>query len=267
MKKSLVVLSLAFGIMPTLFGVSARADVLKEIKKNSFLKVWLEPAYMPFELNNKRGEIVGFDPDLAALMVKDLGVKLELIKIDWDGIIPALLTDKCDIIMSGMTITEERSQKIDFSQPYMVIGQTVLLRKDLADKVKSYADLNSSKYKIASKLGTTGEIAAKKYLPKAHYSSFETEQEGVMEVVNGKADAFIYDSPYNAVAIGQRGEGKLVFLDKPFTEEPLGWGVRKGNPEFIKWLNGFLAKVKQDGTYETLYRKWFKNTDWLKDVQ
>ena len=73
-----------------------------------------------------------------------------------------------------------------------------------------------------------------------------------MEVVNGKADAFVYDSPYNAVAIGQRGEGKLVFLDQPFTSELLGWGVRKGNPEFIKWLNEFLVKVKQDGTYDKL---------------
>ena len=263
MKKLLV----AFSTLLSLLSIPAYADALNDIKQRGALRVCTEPAYMPFELTNKRGEIVGFDPDMAALMVKELGVKLELVSTAWDGIIPALITDKCDIIMSGMTITDERAQKIDFSNPYMVIGQTVLLRKDLADKVKSYKDLNNSKYKITSKLGTTGEIAAKKYLPKANYSSFETEQEGVMEVVNGKADAFIYDSPYNAVAIGQRGEGKLVFLDKPFTDEPLGWGVRKGNPEFAKWLNGFLAKVKKDGDYEKLYQKWFKNTDWLKEVQ
>ncbi len=263
MKKLLVALS----TLLSLLSIPAHADALNDIKQRGSLRVCTEPAYMPFELTNKRGEIVGFDPDMAALMVKELGVKLDLISTAWDGIIPALITDKCDIIMSGMTITKERAEKIDFSNPYMVIGQTVLLRKDLADKIKSYKDLNNAKYKITSKLGTTGEIAAKKYLSKAKYSSFETEQEGVMEVVNGKADAFIYDSPYNAVAIGQRGEGKLVFLDKPFTDEPLGWGVRKGNPEFVKWLNGFLAKVKKDGDYEKLYQKWFKNTDWLKDVQ
>ncbi len=267
MKKIPVMFGLAFGILLTLFNDPTHADTLSDIKKTGVLKVCLEPAYMPFEITNKRGEIVGFDPDIAALMVQQLGVKLELISTAWDGIIPALLTDKCDIIMSGMTITKERSQTIDFSQPYMVIGQTVLLRKDLAGKIKSYKDLNTPQYKIASKLGTTGEIAAKKYLSKAHYSSFETEQEALMEVVNGKADAFIYDSPYNAVAIGQHGADKLVFLDKPFTEEPLGWGVRKGNPEFMKWLNGFLTKMKKEGAYDQLYQKWFKNTDWLKDVQ
>ncbi len=252
-----------------LFGLNlspAWAGTLEQIKKDG-LRVCLEPAYMPFEMTDKRGQIIGFDPDLAALIAKELSVKLELVSTAWDGIIPALITNKCDIIMSGMTITEERSQKISFTDAYIVIGQTVLLRKELANKVKSHKDLNDPKYKVVSKLGTTGEIAAKKELPKAQYISFETEQEGVMEVVNGKADAFIYDSPYNAVVIGQRGEGKLVFLDSPFTFEPIGWGIRKDDPEFLNWLNNFLKKIKDNGVKYTLYKKWFKNTDWLKDVQ
>ena len=253
-----------------LFGLNlspAWAGKLEQIKKDG-LRVCLEPAYMPFEMTNKRGEIVGFDPDLAALMQKDLGApKLELVSTAWDGIIPALITNKCDIIMSGMTITDERKQKVDFSEPYMLIGQTVLLRKDLADKVKSHKDLNKPEYKIASKLGTTGEIAAKKLIPKAKYFSYETEAEGVMEVVNGKVDAFVYDAPYNLVANVQRGEGRLVFLDQPFTDEPIGWAIARGDPEFLKALNGFLARIKQDGTHEKLHQKWFKNTDWLKDVQ
>lgn len=243
------------------------AGKLEQIKKEG-LRVCLEPAYMPFEMTDKRGTIIGFDPDLAALMAKELGAaKLDLISTAWDGIIPALLTNKCDIIMSGMTITDERKEKVDFSDPYMLIGQTVLLRKDLAGKVKSYKDLNKPEYKIASKLDTTGEIAAKKHIAKAKYFSYETEAEGVMEVVNGKVDAFIYDAPYNLVANVQRGEGKLVFLDQPFTDEPIGWAINKGDPEFLKALNGFLAKVKKDGSHEKLHQKWFKNTGWLKDVQ
>lgn len=245
----------------------AWAGKLEQIKKDG-LRVCLEPAYMPFEITNKRGEIVGFDPDLAELMAKDLGAaKLELVSTAWDGIIPALITNKCDIIMSGMTITAERAKTVDFSEPYMLVGQTVLLRKELADKVKSYKDLNNKKYKIASKLGTTGEIAAKKHIPKAQYFSYETEAEGVMETVNGRVDAFIYDSPYNLVANVQRGEGRLVFLDEPFTDEPIGWAIAQGDPEFLKAINGFLAKIKKDGTYAKLHQKWFKSTDWLQDVQ
>ncbi len=241
------------------------AGALDQIKKNG-LRVCMEPAYMPFEMNNKKGEIIGFDPDLAALIAKELGTKLELINTAWGDIIPALLANKCDMIMSGMTITEERSQKVDFSSAYVVIGQTVLLRKELADKVKSYQDLNDPKYKVASKTDTTGEAATKQHIPKAQYISLKTEQEGVMEVVNGKVDAFVYDSPYNGIAAGQH-QDKVVFLDKPFTFEAIGWAIRKGNPEFLNWLNNFLVKIKNNGTRYTLYKKWFKSISWLKDVQ
>ena len=265
MKKRLV--ALAALALFNLSGSPAWAGKLEQIKKDG-LRVCAEPAYMPFEMTDKRGQIIGFDPDLAALMAKELGAaKLDLISTAWDGIIPALITNKCDIIMSGMTITDERKEKISFADPYMLIGQTVLVRKDLAEKVKSYRDLNKPDYKIASKLGTTGEIAAKKYIPKAKYFSYETEAEAVMETVNGKVDAFIYDAPYNLVANAQRGEGKLVFLDKPFTDEPIGWAIAKGDPEFLEAINGFLAKIKKEGAHEKLHQKWFKNTDWLKDVQ
>ena len=87
-----------------------------------------------------------------------------------------------------------------------------------------------------------------------------------MEVVNGRIDAFIYDSPYNAVAFAEKSNGKLVFLDKPFTTEPLGWAVRKGNPKFMEFLNGFLAESRKNGTYNKIYNKWFKDDTWLKEL-
>ena len=120
---------------------------------------------------------------------------------------------------------------------------------------------------MVSKLGTTGEQAVKRLLPKANYKSFETEPEAALEVVNGKADAFVYDLPYCVVFNAQQGKGKLVFLDKPFTFEPLAWGVNKGDPDFLNWLNNFLRQVKNDGRYDRIYKKWIKGTDWIKDIQ
>ncbi len=245
----------------------AAAGTLDEILDRGSLRVGLEPGYMPFEMTNQKGQIIGFDVDIAKRMAKAMGVKLELVSTAWDGIIPALLTKKFDIIMSGMTLTQERNLRINFAEPYIVVGQTILLRKELAGKVRSYKDLNDPEYKVVSKLGTTGEQAVKRMIPKAKYISFETEQEGVMEVVNGKADAFVYDSPYCAVANAQKGEGKLVFLDKPFTYEPLAWGVRKGDYDFVNWLNNFLRQIKNDGTYDRIYRKWFRSDAWLRELQ
>ena len=254
-------------ILCVAFSGVAFAGTLDEIQKRGTLRVGMEPGYMPFELTNKKGEIVGFDVDMAKRMAKAMGVELELVSTAWDGIIPALITNKFDIIMSGMTLTQERNMKINFAQPYIVIGQTILLKKDLAGTVNSYKDLNDPKYTVASKLGTTGEQATKRMIPKAKYISYETEQEGVLELVNGKIDAFIYDLPYNAAAFVQRGQGKMVHLDESFTYEPLAWAVRQGDYDFINWLNNFLNQVKNDGTYAKIYAKWFKDDAWMKDLQ
>jgi polar amino acid transport system substrate-binding protein len=266
MKKYALLLAGLFAfsaVVPALVG----AGTLDQIQERKKLRVGLEPMYVPFEMNSKTGEIIGFDVDMAKRMAKAMDVELELVSTAWDGIIPALMTDKFDIIMSGMTVTQGRNLKVNFANPYIVVGQTILINKKLEGTIKSYKDLNDPKYKVTSKLGTTGEQAVKRLIPRATYLSFETEQEGVMEVVNGKADAFVYDSPYCAFANAERGEGKLVFLDQPFTYEPLGWAVRKGDYDFVNWLDNFLNQIKNDGTYDKIYEKWFKSDTWLKDLQ
>ena len=243
------------------------AGTLEDIQKRGKLRVGMEPGYMPFELKNQKGQIIGFDVDMATRMAKAMGVELELVDTAWDGIIPALLTGKFDVLMSGMTLTQERNMSINFAPPYIVIGQSILIKKDLDGTVKSYKDLNDAKYTIASKLGTTGEQATKRMIPNAKYISYETEQEGVLELVNGKIDAFIYDLPYNAVAVGQKGQGKIIHLDTPFTFEPLAWAVRKGDPDILNWMENFMYQIRNDGTYDKIYKKWFQDDAWLKEIQ
>ena len=245
----------------------AKKSTLESILKKGQLRVGFEAGYMPFEMTDRKGKFVGFDIDMAKEMAKAMGVKFVPVNTAWDGIIPSLITNKFDIIMSGMTVTQERNLKINFVDPYIVIGQTILLNKKHKGKIKSYKDLNNSKYIVTSKLGTTGEQAVKRMIPKCTYKSFETEPEAALEVVNGKADAFVYDLPYCVVFMGQQGAGKLVFIDKPFTFEPLAWAIRKGDPDFLNFLNNFLNQVKNDGRYDRIYNKWIKSTNWIKNVQ
>lgn len=102
---------------------------------------------------------------------------------------------------------------------------------------------------------------------KAKIRTFETEADGAQEVMNGNADAFVYDKPYNAIFFSQKAStGKIVHLDKDLTYEPLGWAVRKGDPDFINWLNNFLNQAKNDGTYDKIYNKWFEKDAWQKKV-
>ena len=223
--------------------------------------------YPPFTVPDASGNWTGWEVEIIDAVCQEAGLNCELAPTAWDGIIPALLTQKFDIIMSGMTLTQQRNMQINFADPYIVIGQTILIRKELAGKVENYQDLNDPQYTLGSKLGTTGEQATKRMIPRAEYISYETEQEGILELVNGKIDAFIYDLPYNAAAFVQRGQGKLVHLDTPFTYEPLAWAVRKGDYDFINWLNNFLNQARNDGTYEKIYAKWFKDDAWMKELQ
>lgn len=140
---------------------AAQAGAIDDAVKRGTLKVGMDPTYMPFEMTNKRGEIIGFEVDILKAMTKAMGVKLELVSTGYDGIIPALMTDKFDMIGSGMTLTQERNLRLNFSDPFIVVGQTLLIRKELEGTIKSYKDLNTADYRITSKLGTTGEMVAK----------------------------------------------------------------------------------------------------------
>jgi polar amino acid transport system substrate-binding protein len=264
--------TLAILIMTVPFAIAddielAKKSTIEEILKRGELRVGFEAGYLPFEMADKKGNFVGFDIDMAKEMAKAMGVKFTPVNTAWDGIIPALVTKKFDIIISGMTVTQERNLKINFADPYIIVGQTILLNKKHEGQIKSYKDLNDPKFVITSKLGTTGEKAVKRMIPKATYKSFEVESEAAMEVLNDKADATVYDLPFCATFMAQQGAGRMVFLDEPFTYEPLAWAIRKGDPDFMNWLNNFLRQMKNDGRYDKIYNRWIKSTDWIKEVQ
>jgi polar amino acid transport system substrate-binding protein len=245
----------------------AKKSHVEKILERGELRVGFESGYVPFEMTDKKGNFIGFDMDFGRRLAKSMGVKFVPVNTAWDGIIPALMTDKFDIIMGGMTITQERNLKILFADPYIVVGQSILLNKKHEGKVLSYKDLNDPKFILTSRMGTTGEQAIKKYIPKATYKGFESEAEAGMEVINGKADAMVYDLPFCGFLYGSQGKGKTVFLNEPFTYEPLAWAINKGDPDFLNYLNNFLRQAKGDGFYEQVYNKWIIGSDWQKELQ
>jgi len=246
----------------------AKKSTLEQILKRGQLLVGLEAGYQPFEMQDEKGNIVGFDVDMAYEMGKAIfgeggEKKVKFINTAWEGIIPALMTEKFDIIMSGMTILQSRNLKVNFAEPYYYIGQCLLINKKNKDKYKSYRDLNKKGVIITSKLGVTGAFTAEKKMPKATLRLFKTEAEGALQVANGLADAFIYDEPQVRV-FAAKYKATTMGLFEPITFEPLGWAVRKGDPDFLNWLNNFLRQVRGDGRWDQLKKKWF--VDYIEKV-
>lgn len=261
----------------------SRDSTLEGIMRRGELRIGLEVGYMPFEMIDKRSglrqkeiqhggfrrkgrklSLMGFDIDMGVEMARALGVKPVFVDTLWTSIIPALNLGRFDIIFGGMSVTESRKEKVDFADPFMTVGQTVLLNARHQDAVKSYKDLNDPKFVVVSKPGTTGEAAVKKLIPNATYRTADTEIAGATQVLQGTADAFVYDFPFNAVFSAMHDTDQLIFLDEPFTEEPIAWAIRKNDPDFMKFLNSFLEQIKADGRFDKIYDKWFNSSDWHK---
>ncbi len=239
----------------------AKESTIEKILKRGQLLVGMEAGYQPFEMQDEKGNIVGFDVDMAyemgkAIFGKGGEKKVKLINTAWEGIIPSLMTYKFDIIMSGMTVLQSRNLKVNFCDPVYYIGQCLLINKKDRDKYEDYRDLNRKGVIITSRLGVTGAFTAEKLMPKATLRLFKTEGEGALQVANGLADAFIYDEPQVRVFAAMYRD-KTVGIYEPLTYEPLAWAIRKGDPDFLNWLNNFLAQVRGDGRWEKLKQKWF----------
>ena len=264
----------------------SKDSTLEGILQRGELRIGLEAGYMPFEMIDKRSGIrqkeirhgdfrrkgrqlslIGFDIDVGIEMAKALGVKPVFVDTLWPSIIPALKLGRFDIIFGGMSVTEARKKLVDFADPFMTVGQTVLLNARHKNTVKSYRDLNDPKFVVVSKPGTTGEEAVQRLIPNATYETADTEIEGAMRVMEGTADAFVYDFPFNAVFNAMHPSDQLIFLDEPFTQEPIAWAIRKNDPDFMKFLNDFLAQMRADGRFDKIYNKWFKSSDWYRFVQ
>jgi len=264
----------------------SKGSALEGIMQSGELHIGLEVGYMPFEMIDKRSglrqkevrhgglrrksrqvKLMGFDIDIGIEMAKALGVKAVFVDTLWTSIIPALNLDRFDIIFGGMSVTEGRKKQVDFAEPFMAVGQTVLLNAKHADRVHSYKDLNDPAFTVVSKPGTTGEEAVRRLIPKATYTTANTEIEGATRVLKGEADAFVYDYPFNAVFMVLNPSNQLVFLSEPFTNEPIAWAIRKNDPDFINFLNDFLARIKADGRFDKIYEKWFLSSEWHRFVK
>ena len=214
----------------------------------------MELTYPPFEMQDKSGNPDGVSVDLAEALAKDLGRPLKIVPMSFSGLIPALKTKNIDLIISSMTATEERSQSIDFSDPYAFAGLALLVAKD--SDIQSVEDLKSPGRTISAKATTTGETWAINHLPNAKRMIFEDPSACVLEVVQGRADAFIYD-PLSIYKYALQNSGTTRGLLKPFVEESWGIGIAKGNDALRKRVNQFIARFREEKGFEVLGDKYF----------
>ena len=217
------------------------------------LRVGMELDYPPIEMRDQRGEPAGVSVDLAKALGGQLGLAVEIQNLPFDGLIPALKTGKIDLIISSMTATPERAQSIDFSEPYLKTGLCLLVAAK--SDIRSIADADKAGRSIAVKKGTTGHLYALRALKAARPLVLDNENACVLEVVQGKAEAFIYDQMSTFKNWRKNPDSTRAIL-VPFQQESWAIGLRKGNDDLRAKVNAFLAGYREQGGFEKLGDQW-----------
>ncbi|MFK8256666.1 glutamine ABC transporter substrate-binding protein GlnH [Erwinia sp. AnSW2-5] len=238
-KVSLAALTLAFAMSST------AAD-----KK---LVVATDTAFVPFEF--KQGDkYVGFDIDLWDAIAKQLNMEYTLKPMDFSGIIPALQTRNVDLALAGITITEERQKAIDFSDGYYKSGLLVMVKAG-NDAIKSINDLNGKV--VAVKSGTGSVDYAKQHIKFKDLRQFPNIDNAYMELGTNRADAVLHDTPNILYFIHTAGKGQFKAVGESIEAQQYGIAFPKGSDELRGKVNGALKTLRENGTYNTLYKKWF----------
>lgn len=216
---------------------------------SSELIVGMELSYPPFETLDAAGQPQGVSVDLAKALAASLGRPLRIENIPFTGLIPSLKTGKIHCVISSMTETPERAKSIAFSDPYLTIGLALLVAKDSA--IASLADLDIAGRTLAVRQGTTGEVWARANLKNATILALEKESAAVLEVIQGKADAFLYDQMSVWKNAMQHPE-KTRSLLAPIQTEKWAIGIALENDALRLQINSFLDDFRKSGGFEKL---------------
>ena len=246
------------------FATMSLAGTLDEIAQRGELRVACQTQGPPFSFIDKNGKRAGSSIELCEMLAKDMGVKVTFLDFDWDGLIPALLSKKADILAADMTPTIKRAMKIGFTKPFMFTGSVVFVKD--GSPIKSIADAKKAGLKVAVLLGSTGETEAKKAFPQAELKSYKGGGPLLIDaVMQGQADFGVNDA---SAVVGQMANfppNSLRIFPELLSKEPLAFAVRYDSMDLLELVNLFFLNAGLDGRLEKNLNYWVNTLDWKKD--
>jgi polar amino acid transport system substrate-binding protein len=245
----------------------ASSSGLEDIKKRGSFRIGLS-TFVPWSMRNKQGELVGFEVDVATKLARDFGLKAEFVPTAWDGIIPALLAGRFDVIIGGMSITQTRNLTINFSEFYHTTGLVMFANKRLASSFTKLEDFNKAGVTIVCRRGTPSSRMVANRLPKATLRQFDEESPAVQEVVQGRAHAMVASSPLHQHTTKRFPNEVFIPFPAPIEGALSAIGVRKGDPDLLNALNNWIIQNKTVTTFLADRNEyWFNGLDWEDQIQ
>lgn len=243
-------------------GISS-AGTLDDIAKRGELRIACQTQGAPFSFVDRNGERTGSSVELCKMIADEMGVKVKFLNYDWDGLIPALLSKKADMLAADMTPTLKRAMKIAFPDPYMYTGSVVFVKQD--SPIKSLEDIKAGT-KMAALLGSTGESDAKKSFKDIEFKTYKGGGPLLINaVLSGHADAGVNDISAVRSQISNFPPNSIRILDGQLSKSPLAFAVRYDSPDLLRWLDLFFLHINLDGRLEDNLNYWVNSLDWKKD--
>jgi polar amino acid transport system substrate-binding protein len=242
----------------------AAESTIEQIVKRGVIRVGMD-VFVPYAMKDKKGELIGFEIDVARKLAEDMGIKVEFIPTKWSGIIPSLIAGKFDVIIGGMTLTTERNMKINFTNPYYYTSQGLLANRKMSEGF-TIDDFNRPEITLAARLGSTAAVTAKTRFPLATLRLFDDEPAAVQEVRNGRVHAMVAGQPLPAHSAELAPETLVAYPDQ-LMKEPICFGIRKGDVDTLNFFNNWIEITKNRGWIEERYNYWFGSLQWQELVQ
>lgn len=240
---------------------SGKESVIESVIERGKLRVGFS-TFVPWAMKDKNGEFIGFEVDVMKKLAADLGVEIEFVPTTWSGIIPALLANKFDIIVGGMSVTTQRNLKVNFSDPYDYTGIGVLASLKKGGDIKQLEDINNPDVVVVARIGSTPAAAAKKYFPEAKIRLFEKETQCVQELMTGRATVMLASAPLPAFKAYEFPKKLYQPIEGTFTKEPIAFALRKGDPDTLNVLNNWIRLKHESGWLKDRHKYWFGGKDW-----
>ena len=243
---------------------SASAGTLEDIAQRGELIVAVQTQGQPFSFIDKNGNRTGSSIELCKMMAEEMGVKIKFLDFDWDGLIPALLSKKADMLAADMTPTLKRAMKIAFSNPYMYTGSVVFVKAE--SPIKTVEDAKKAGLNVAVLLGAQGEADAKKFFPNATQKSYKGGGPLLIDaVIKGHADFGVNDASAVKGQSASFPPNSIRVLPDLLTKEPLSFAVRYDSQDMLTWMNLFFLHMTINGRLDQNLNYWVNSEDWKKD--